>query len=444
MCDTFVALQNSTRDGSLIFGKNSDREPNEAQCVVTLPAADYPAGSMVKCTYIEIPQVSHTHAVLLSKPFWMWGAEMGSNAFGLTIGNEAVFTRVPYEKTGGLTGMDLLRLALERAVNADEGLKIITGLLETYGQGGNCGFAHPFYYHNSFLIADPKSAWILETVGKQWAAVRVKDVAAISNHLTIGENWDLCSDGLIDDAVERKFHKRGEVFNFRRAYSDWIYTTFSAAGNRNICTLDYLKNNLKKIDIPAAMSLLRNHIGGGPGWSPDKKITGTDVCMHAGFGPIRVNQTVGSLVSHITENSHTNWVTGTAAPCLSTFKPVWIDSGAPAAMTTESGKFDEKSLWWQHEILHRSVLKDYEGNLAVFTETRDKREKENISGASSMLAASTSRRREFSDNCVEKESSDLKSWITEINKTESGDRRVFYYRMAWEKFNREAGLKNIL
>ena len=93
MCDTFVALADATSDGSVILAKNSDREPDEAHEVVLLPAADHDGGT-VRCTYVRVPQVRRTHAVLLAKPYWIWGAEMGANEHGVVIGNEAVFTKV--------------------------------------------------------------------------------------------------------------------------------------------------------------------------------------------------------------------------------------------------------------------------------------------------------------------------------------------------------------
>ena len=39
MCDTFVALPSETADGSILFGKNSNREPNEAQALEFYPQA---------------------------------------------------------------------------------------------------------------------------------------------------------------------------------------------------------------------------------------------------------------------------------------------------------------------------------------------------------------------------------------------------------------------
>ncbi len=145
MCDTMVALQNATADGSVIFAKNSDREPNEAHELLLVPAADHEEGSVVHCTYVQVPQVAHTYQVLLAKPFWIWGAEIGANEMGVVIGNEAVFTRVPYDKQPGLIGMDFIRLALERANSARAALDEIVRLLELYGQAGNCGFGHSFY-----------------------------------------------------------------------------------------------------------------------------------------------------------------------------------------------------------------------------------------------------------------------------------------------------------
>lgn len=51
---------------------------------------------------------------------------------------------------------------------------MITQLLKKYGQGGPCSKTDSgFAYHNSFLIADPTTAWVLETSGKHWAAVQV-------------------------------------------------------------------------------------------------------------------------------------------------------------------------------------------------------------------------------------------------------------------------------
>jgi len=203
MCDTLVATPEATADGVTVLGKNSDRDPNEAHHLLSLPAAEHPPGSHVRCTYITIPQAAHTHAVLLAKPFWIWGAEMGVNEHGLAIGNEAVFTKVPYQKEGALTGMDLLRLALERATNAAEAVTVITGLLAAYGQGGNCGWQHQAFYHNSFLIADPAAAWVLETAGPHWVARQVRGLYTISNGLTMGNQWDLASPTLVTHPVRQ-------------------------------------------------------------------------------------------------------------------------------------------------------------------------------------------------------------------------------------------------
>ncbi|MCL4421842.1 MAG: hypothetical protein M1115_01510, partial [Actinobacteria bacterium] len=92
MCDTMVSI---TKDG-VLFAKNSDRDANESQILEWHAGTTHDRQERLRCTWIEIPQVASTHAVLISRPWWMWGAEIGANDKGVVIGNEAVFTNEPY------------------------------------------------------------------------------------------------------------------------------------------------------------------------------------------------------------------------------------------------------------------------------------------------------------------------------------------------------------
>jgi dipeptidase len=439
MCDTMVVLPNSTADGSLIFAKNSDREPNEAHHLLAVPAADHAPGEMVQCTYIRIPQAPHTHAVLLAKPFWIWGAEMGANQHGVVIGNEAVFTKLPYEKTPGLIGMDFLRLALERAASASDALQVITRLLEKHGQSGNCGFHHQLYYHNSFLIADPREAWILETAGRQWAARQVKDVGSISNAITIGRDWDLASADLVNLAVDRGWCRQRDQFDFGKCYSDFLYTTFSAAASRQSCTSDALRAARGQLGVSDLIGILRSHRASSPTWSPAPAVTGADVCMHAGWGPVRGSQSTGSLVSHLAPDLHTHWATASSAPCTAIFKPVWIDAGLPELGPTPTGEYNPDCLWWQHERLHRAVLRGYPERLAAYQGQRDRLEAEFIAAAGQMEPGQVAARASFSAHCFEQAGQAEVGWLQQVNAVPPRP-LPFYYNLAWQGFDRQAKL----
>ncbi len=440
MCDTFVALGEMTANGKVILGKNSDREPNEAQLITILPAADHPEGSRVKCTYTEIAQVRHTHQVFLSKPFWIWGAEMGANQFGVVIGNEAVFSKEPAGKNG-LIGMDFLRLALERAATAETALQTIIELLEQYGQGGSCGLTHAMYYHNSYLIADAHEAWILETVGRRWAAKKVRKYGSISNALTIGEEWDLASPDLADYALKRGWCAKGEVFSFSRCYSDFIYTTFADGRRRQLCTSNALQAGQGKFNVADALAILRSH-GEAENviWSPDHGLMGAEVCMHAGFGPVRGSQTTGSLVAEIGEGSLSLWSTATAAPCLSVFKPFWMDSGLPDLGPEPTAVYDSQAIWWRHELLHRHVLKDYPNRAALFAAERDGLEAAFLAESSISSQYPIEQRQDFTTRCFETEEQSYARWLRQVKALPVVNGLRFYHAWAWNGFNKQARL----
>lgn len=438
MCDTLIATKLATKDGVAVFGKNSDRPPNEGQSMVYFPAAKHPAGSTVRCTYIEIPQAERTHAVLLSKPFWMWGAEMGINEHGLVIGNEAVYSKIPASLEPALLGMDLLRAALERAVTPREAIDVITSLLEEFGQGGNCyADGSKMVYHNSFLIANADDAWVLETVDKQWAARQIKDVYTISNCLTIGAQYDLASEGLVNLAIEKGMTKSKNQFKFAGDYSDFLYTTFAKGRARRETTITTLDSQKGRVGIETMIATLRHH--NDEHFNPAKGIAGVDVCMHAGYGPIRISQSTASMVAYLDKNNPLIFATGTSAPCTSIFKPFWMDCAS--FLTDEpvpSDQADSNSLYWTHERLHRAVLQNYPARIQTFAADRDALEKKFIEGAFNLHSAPAKERGEFSRECLRESLAAEAKWLERVEAIPA--KRPLLYSMAWDSFNKKAGM----
>jgi len=437
MCDTLIATKLATSNGVAVFGKNSDRPPNEGQYIAYFPAETHSANSRVKCTYVDIPQARKTHAVMLSKPFWMWGAEMGVNDHGLVIGNEAIFSKVPANKKPALLGMDMLRAALERAVSSREGVQVIIELLEQFGQGGNCTFGEELYYHNSFILANSDDAWVLETVDKQWAARQIKDVYSISNCLTIKDQWDIASDNLVDLAVQKGYSKSAKGFDFANSYSDLIFTNFSKGRKRRETTYSVLDEQRGEVTVESMMRTLRHHED--ENFDPQSSVTEVDVCMHAGFGPIRVSQSTASMVVYLDKDNTVIFATGTSAPCTSVFKPMWMDASLPNLGPAPASTFDSESLYWTHERLHRATLLNYPERIKTYANERDEMESKFTQGALNLHNASAKQRADFTAQCFSESIAAEAEWLKRTQKIPA--RRKFLSTLAWNGFNKKAAMK---
>ena len=359
MCDTAVVVPET---GPVWFAKNSDREATEAQFL------ECHEGSALGDTPKGLPGTSCDARLLLSRPAWMWGCEMGVNEHGVAIGNEAVFTRLPVS-SAGYTGMDFQRLALGTCRTADDALDQLIELTEHFVQGGRMGHRkRSFRYHNSYIVADATAAWVFETAGQYWAAKRVRGVATISNALTIETDFDRVHDGAYELARKRGWAKSAKSFSFAGAFSDPVLTVLSGARVRRGCTT----RSLTGLDEPRARDFILALSDHG-GVDPAKGWRGVAPCAHASWIPtLHSQQTTSSLIARLDAAGPTVWATGTSSPCLSVFKPALFDPELLPPRPVADARFDARELWWAHERLHRACLENYHERRVTFADDRER------------------------------------------------------------------------
>ncbi len=290
MCDVLVALPEVT-GGSTLFAKNSDRPPSERQVLEWLPPRV--DGARTRATYVALrAHPAPTLGVLGSRPAWGWGLEHGVNEAGVAAGNATIYTtRDPRQAPDALTGMDLVRLALERARSAAGAVEVIEELLTSVGQGGSGheGVRRPYW--SSFLVADPVEAFVLETSGDESAVEQVERCRAISNRTTI-------------PAFDAEHRHPGQPAD-RLVDPRWHAS--QAALSQQPVTVGSLQAHLA------------SHVGGDDGWT---------VCMHV---DTREHQeaTTAALVAELPVGGPPVAHVTTGSPCRSAWHRIPV--GPPAA-----------------------------------------------------------------------------------------------------------------
>ena len=321
MCDTFCVR----RPGGMLFAKSSDRPLDEPQVLEVLGRRT--GRGHLRTTYAEVPDAP-TNLVLGSRPTWMWGVEHGLNEHRLAVGNEKVWTTAdPHAAPPALLGMDLVRLVLERARSAEQGVEALASLLAAHGQGGSGEQHADEPYWSSFLLVDPTGGWIVETSGRSWVAQPVGDGAAISNRLTLTTGWTRSSADV-------------------PAGADWDAwrspdAPTGIADGRLAATRACVARGGDAVGPAQAVAALRDH-GSGPWGAPDGSGEqapqpvpagvdadwgGISVCMH-----IRDYQaTTASLVADLSADPDAPlraWAS-LGTPCTGVFLPVAVLGSVP-------------------------------------------------------------------------------------------------------------------
>ncbi len=422
MCDSFVALGNSTASGNVLLAKSADTEVNEAEHLVRIPRARHGDGSLVRITHINLPQARETAEIILGKSFWSWGAEIGCNEHGVAVGNEAAFSNQK-EAKDGVVCLDLLRLVLERARTAREGVEIAGHHVETYGQGGNCQMMGNYWFDSGLLIGDRKEAWVVNCAGRQWAARQVKDVMAISNRYQITDDWDLSS----------LTANGGGKPNFRAMFADETKEHGCASMERESAAMARLRSRRGEISVRDMADTLRDV---GEDYEVGRDDRPTRICMHAGPHESRFWHATGAMVTEAGEEGVTVWMTATSATDLSVFKPLFFDAAMPEIGPAPSGTYTAGSLWWEHERLHRRAMADYKALKPDIRGAFDALEEEFFREAPSVQRGSAALKSEFVADCWRRSWDATKLWIDRLE-----NRNYFIqdpaYRAMWDRFNRE-------
>jgi len=431
MCDTMVAVGPATQDGSTLFAKNSDREPDEVQNLEVHAGRAGAREESRELTHISVTEPSGERArTFVCRPFWMFGAEMGANRHGVAIGNEALFTREKPDRAG-LTGMDMLRLALERSRSAAEARDVIIELLERHGQGGNCGYRLKANYMNGFIIADPAEAFVLETVKSWWAWKKVTDVWSISNAISLTDDFDECSPGLIENAVKRGWARSESDFNFRRCYSDRLITWGAAGDDRVSRSRQILSDKKGALTTADLMAALRDH-GPDPDWTPESFRPAT-LCMHAGDKLFRRSQSTGSLVAKLLPGGNSFYATGAANPCMSPFFPVFSKhADLPAGYKPGGQNFDPHSHWWRAERRNRHALSRFRAAAALAAELMDKHERQMVAEVES---APGDLSQDKMDEWFDRSRAIGDEWENKLDSL-LPERTGLLYRLYWRGYNR--------
>jgi hypothetical protein len=133
-------------------------------------------------------------------------------------------------------------------------------------------------------------------------------------------------------------------------------------------------------------------------------------------------------VAELRPDDAAHWVTATAAPCTSLFKPVQVTSPVDLA-PQPSDCYHPAALWWRHEEPHRTVMRDPAAAHPLFGPERDAVQARWLAAPPSPAAAFAE-----ADEL-------LAGWTAAVTARITGrDTRPAWARRYWQKRNTRAGL----
>jgi hypothetical protein len=279
-CDMATALPGATADGGALFGHGSTRPFGEGLALFRASARDYAPGEAVRAQHVAVPQARRTHGLLGVRPAGRWGLLFGVNEQGVAAGAAPTRGKLRLDAPG-LTGTDLVRLALERAAGARQAVDAATDLATRHGQGAFPGCPSDDEHDSALLIADAQEAFLLTAYGRHWAVQQVGRVRAAGEVCCVRQDWDRIAPGLADVAIGRGWWPGdGSKLDFagalaapgpgdRAALRRWGVATVRLEEQSGAIDVGFLRRLLADLRedeaaAPSACAVAELHAGAGP------------------------------------------------------------------------------------------------------------------------------------------------------------------------------------
>jgi secernin len=283
-----------------------------------------------------------------------------------------------------MIGMEIVRIALERSISAAHAVEIITELVGTHGQGK---FDCPQRtYDNTFLVSDPREAYVVETAGFDWAVRTVRQadrcwsISNVSNlneldlvvSATAAANAALVGLAVPAVAAVPASASGGVVadpgFRWTSTFGD---LDAGVSGSTRQARSAALLNSLAPgVDVRAMMGTLCDHgtsttdtafVTDIPPWEPSNSAI---LCVH-GRDPAARSTTAASVVAdfpavvndmELEPRLAVFWC-AMYSPCLSVYLPVFIEADLPAELAIGGEHPTTDSPWWLFHAIGQDALR---------------------------------------------------------------------------------------
>ncbi len=290
-CTSIVVSRGASKDSSVMVTYSADA-PFMPK-LLYVPGGKHEAGELIQVRAWEddrlcgpVRQAAKTYSVVGLM-----------NEHQLSLGETTTGGRRELRDPKGMLDYDaLMLLTLERARTAREAIKTVDALAREYGYKSS---------GETFSIADPNEAWIMELIGKGpdqkgivWVAARVPD-GMITAHANMSRittfplddphNW-LYSEDVITFAIDKKFYATDsqKPFSYRDAYHPGInqsqqracagrvWSIYRRAAKSQEFSDAFFRGKAGALDYPLfikpdaplavsdVMSLMRDHYEGTP------------------------------------------------------------------------------------------------------------------------------------------------------------------------------------